>query len=104
MISFQLPNAHSLAGLNVVDVPRLHTKSRVPGVDVARGANDAKRPRRVRIARHLLAHVIFARPAAPGLRPTQEYSLIAEEYCAANFFGARVEFRRVVARSFSRNE
>src|SRR4029450_708565 len=71
------PDPHARIRRQIQLLAGLDAEQFVPRIDIAHGAVHAELPRRVRIADDLATHEIVAELAAPCLRPTDEYALVA---------------------------
>src|SRR5207247_9214546 len=74
-----LPDSNPVFRRDKHFIARLHLKCVIPAVDIPGRTNHPELTRRMRIARHLLAHIIIGNFATPGLGPTQKDTLLASE-------------------------
>src|SRR3546814_18457947 len=72
-----LPVPRPVLELRIIVRFRLDVECLVPGVDIARGADDALARRAVLVARDLLPDRIVARLVAPRLRKGEDETLVA---------------------------
>src|SRR5205823_7746009 len=74
-----LPDSNPVFRRDKHFIARLHLKCVIPAVDIPGRTNHPELTERMRIARHLLAHIIIGNFATPCLGPTQKNALLASE-------------------------